>query len=101
MAARYIASRMAVPLTTLQTLEGVINVGDATAGWRVVTDGGQLTLHEPDTVLAGTYEARGRATTTRPGGGSGMAREVWVIVLDGGDLRAVRITDAEFVSRRG
>lgn len=81
---------MALTLTALQSLDGsrVLLLSEQ-EGWRIDEQDGEIVLREPLTIPSGSYEARARATTTRPGSGVGFARELFVFALDGGDLRAV------------
>jgi hypothetical protein len=86
---------MPAKLTQLQAYEGRRIVLDAdTEGWTVEPMNGDHGLGDPVAVLAGDYEARVRATTTRPGEGVGFPREVFVFALEDGSLRAVLTTDA-------
>jgi hypothetical protein len=87
-------SGVKVPLTTLQTYEDMRLVLVAPReGWKAEEDGLEVALVDQANIPAGSYEARGRATTTRPGRGSGVALEVYVFALEGGELRAVRTGD--------
>jgi hypothetical protein len=85
---------MVVLLTLLQPLEGRLVFDDECDGWRVEQNG-DTALGDPVKIPAGSYVARGRATTTRPGHG-GIAREVWVFALEDGELRAVPTGDGTF-----
>jgi ribosomal protein L27 len=89
---------VAVKLTPLQGLEGRIVLVGQREGWRVEEQNGDIALGEPVRISAGSYEARGRATTTRPGRGTGIALEVWIFALEDGALRAVRSGDGTFAA---
>lgn len=86
---------MPTELTSFQTFdEGhSLTLVAQREGWRVESEGLEIALGDPVVVPAGSYEARGRASTTRPGRGTGIALGVWVFALEDGDLRAVRTGD--------
>ncbi len=84
-------------LTLLQELEGRIVLSDKRDGWRVEEQNGDSALGEHANIPAGSYEARVRATTTRPGEGVGFGQEVYVFESDAG-VCAVNTIDAEFAA---
>jgi hypothetical protein len=58
------------------------------AGWRGV----EIALGNPVRLSAGDYEFRGRATTGQAGIG-GFAREIYILALEDGSLRAVSMSE--------
>jgi hypothetical protein len=88
---------MGVELTPLQTFDGLVVLDEQREGWRVESEGLDIALGDRVDVPADSYEARGRATTTRPGRGINIGWEVWIFALEDGDLRAVLDKDGTFV----
>jgi hypothetical protein len=82
-------------LFRLQPLEGQIVLSAPVEGWRVAETNGDHALADKTSFDAGTYEARVRATTARPGAGMQIAQEVYVAAHSDGSLLAVPTTSPE------